>query len=127
MDFSRFERDVFGNVFTIKRGYSDKITYPYVIQAADLVQVRQILVARRATLTAYVGHPDVPLTITYGYFIDLDIPIDNWGQSNASVVVESVLYDTPGTTESFRTSSSLSSLTAPPASKVISGGRLTSV
>lgn len=99
MDFSRFERDVFGNVFAIKRGYSDKITYPYVVKAADIAQVRQILIARRATLTAYIGHPDVPLTITYGYFIDLDIPIDNWGQSDASIVVESVLYDTPGSTE----------------------------
>lgn len=99
MDFSRFERDVFGNVFTIQRGYSDKITYPYVIKAEDLVQVRQTLVARRATLTAYIGHPDVPLTITYGYFVDLDIPIDNWGQSEAGVIVESVLYDTPGSTE----------------------------
>ena len=43
-------------------------------------------------------HED-PQIVHRGYFVDLDIPIDNWGQSEAGVIVESVLYDTPGTTE----------------------------
>lgn len=98
MDFSRFERDTFGTIFTIPRGYSDKITYPYVIPESDIVQTRQILVARRALLTAYIGHPEVPITITYGYFTDLEIPLSDWGRSEASVVVESVLFETPGNT-----------------------------
>jgi hypothetical protein len=99
MDFSRFTRDTFGNITTIQRGYSDKTTYPHVIPAEFIGQARQILVARRATLTAYIGHPDVALTITYGYFIDLDVPIEGHSQTSASVVVESVLYDTPDSGE----------------------------
>lgn len=99
MDFSRFTRDTFGNITTIQRGYSDKVTYPHVIPSEFIGQARSILVARRATLTAFIGHPDVALTITYGYFIDLDVPIEGHSQTSASVVVESVLYDTPDSGE----------------------------
>ncbi|MFD2112565.1 hypothetical protein [Thiorhodococcus fuscus] len=100
MDFSRFTRDpVFGDITAIPRGYSDKTTFPHVIPADAVGQARQLLVSRRAELTAYIGSPDVALSITYGYFVDLELPVDGASMSDASVVVESVLYDTPANAE----------------------------
>lgn len=97
VDYSRYERDVFGYATVIRRGYSDRVTFPHVIEPAELTQARSILAARRALPTVFVGSFDVPATIIYGYFQDLEQTYDSFAKVSGSVVVESILFDAPVT------------------------------
>lgn len=91
MDFSRFERDTWGNINVIRRGYSDRVKFNYVTEVTE--QVRQLLISRRATLTVFIGHGDYPITHVLGYYVDITTPYQEGEVDFCNITVESVLMD----------------------------------
>lgn len=99
IDYSRKERDTFGDIVVIKRGYTETVRYRFQIETATVGAARQLLAAQRAEATVFVGSTEAPETIVYGYYSDLLIPVERWSVSEAELSVESIVQDTPATTE----------------------------
>jgi hypothetical protein len=95
VDYSRKERDEFGAITLIERGYSDLVRYRFAIDTQTISQARQFLASRRAKGTVYVGAASAPETIAYGYYKDFTIPIESLSVSEATLEIESVTQDTP--------------------------------
>jgi hypothetical protein len=92
-DYSRKERDVFGDVILIERGYSDRVNYRMLLATAEVAQVRTLLASRRARLTAYIGSNQHPETIVLGYYQDFTIPIEGHEVTVGTLEVSSVVND----------------------------------
>lgn len=92
-DYSRKERDAFGNIILIERGYTDHITYNVQIDTERADEVRTLLASVRATLADYVGVDSMAVTKVTGYLNNFTITLDNSYLSSLSLEVESELHD----------------------------------
>lgn len=95
VDYSRKERDVFGNILLVERGYTDKVTYLVDFNTPDVDQIKTYLASRRAQFTIYVGSINVPETIVLGVYDDFGIPLESFSSSRSSLTVESIVQDKP--------------------------------
>lgn len=95
VDYSRKERDVFGNILLVERGYTDKVTYLVDFDTPDVDQIKTYLASRRAQFTIYVGSINVPETIVLGVYDDFGIPLESFSSSRSSLTVESIVQDKP--------------------------------
>ena len=75
VDYSRKERDTFGNITLIERGYSDLVRYNVVIETSDAAVVRALLASKRASSAVYVGHADHVITHVTGYLQSFSIDL----------------------------------------------------
>jgi hypothetical protein len=91
VDYSRKERDTFGEITLIERGYSDVVSYPVEINTADIAQIKNLLASKRAIQATYVGSLDVSVTEVSGYLAQFDITYDNWKTSTLTLEVEGEL------------------------------------
>jgi len=92
-DYSRKERDTFGNIDIIERGYSNLVNYALAYDDTLLDQIRDYLASRRVALTVYVGLVDDPKTICLGYYEDFNIGLEPGPVSEGTLIVDSVVYD----------------------------------
>jgi hypothetical protein len=92
IDYSRKERDAFGNITIIERGYSDLITYSVVISTADADQVRTLLASKRAVSAAYIGASGHDVLSVEGYLNNFSITFENWNISRLTIEVESEIH-----------------------------------
>ncbi|WP_041447068.1 hypothetical protein [Thiocystis violascens] len=92
VDYSRKDRDAFGNITLIPRGYTDVVRYRVAIRTADAAQVRNLLASKRAVSAAYVGHADHAVVNVTGYLTSFRIPLDNWNVSVITIEVEGVVH-----------------------------------
>ena len=89
VDYSRFDRDEFGEITVIQRGYSDTLTYQVELPRGQEAGIKSFLSSLRTTKATYVGHPDAPLTHMEGYLRSLKISVNDWGHTVATITVES--------------------------------------
>lgn len=89
VDYSRKERDPFGNITIIPRGYSDVVTYAVDIDTHETDQVRTLLASKRAVKALYVGTVNNAATIVEGYLNNFTINMSDWNTSQLSLEVES--------------------------------------
>jgi hypothetical protein len=75
VDYSRKERDTFGNITLIERGYSDLVRYNVIIETAQASTVRALLALKRAVSAAYVGSADHDITHVTGYLQSFSIDL----------------------------------------------------
>lgn len=75
LDFSRVDRDDFGNISVTKRGYADLMTFNVKIDASDFSYVRQTMEGLRGTPSVWLGNDDDASKAVYGIYKDLNI---NW-------------------------------------------------
>jgi hypothetical protein len=90
VDYSRFERDPFGEITAIKRGYSDSVTF--VVLASDYATAttaRSTLASKRAEQAEYIGHPDHLITHITGYLRSLKTELVNWNRVLFTFTVDS--------------------------------------
>lgn len=92
VDYSRKERDAFGNITVIERGYADAVTFQVSILTADAAAVRALLASKRAVSAEYVGHADHDVTKVTGYLNSFSIVLDNWNRSSLTLEVEGEVH-----------------------------------
>jgi hypothetical protein len=92
VDYSRKERDEFGNLTLIERGYTDVVRYRVAISTANAAQVRNLLASKRAVSAAYVGHADHAVVNVTGYLTSFSVPLDNWNVSVITIEVEGIVH-----------------------------------
>lgn len=97
IDYSRKERDTFGTMTLIERGYSDTVRYQFALSTNSIVAAKQFLATRRAKATVYATQEWPYDPLIYGYFMDLTLPYENWNISTAQLEVESIVLSVPAT------------------------------
>lgn len=88
IDYSRKERDEFGNITVIQRGYSDAVSFSVEIDTENASAVKAILAACRAISVEYTGDTGLDVTTVTGYLNQFSITIDNFKTSTLSLEVE---------------------------------------
>lgn len=91
LDFSRKDRDTFGNAVLVKRAFANLATYAAKVLTSRVGYVRRILSERRATPTVFIGSENRPETIVYGYYRDLTITLAGPSSSDCSIEVEGLV------------------------------------
>ena len=72
-DFSRKERDIFGNFTIIERRFAKVASYDVFIQNPDVNAAFNQLARVRAIPTVYIGADDMPETVVLGFYKDFSI------------------------------------------------------
>ena len=77
-DFSKKERDIFGNYDVLERAWSKTSSYQVVTAASDFNKIYRRLAAVRAVPCIYIGHDQVGFEpmFTYGFYKDFGITVD---------------------------------------------------
>ena len=91
IDFSRKERDAFGNNYILERRYIDKVDYDIQIDSDKVDDVKQILSDIRATPAVYIGSENkFKSTVVYGFYRDFSIVIAGSKKSSCAIQVEGI-------------------------------------
>lgn len=72
-DFSRKERDIFGNFTIIERRFAKVANFDVFLENSDVNRVFGQLAKVRATPTVYIGAGDKPETVVVGFYKDFSI------------------------------------------------------
>ena len=88
LDFSRKERDVFGDFDITERRFSNRAELPVSIRTANIAYVQRVLADVRAIPVAYVAAESQRETIIYGFFRSFDIVLDGPVWSECVIEVE---------------------------------------
>lgn len=91
-DFSRIDRDDFGDVSITERGWADETSFQFLMPSADAYRVKRILTRNRAQRAVYFSDPAEGRlgTLVLGIAKPLSIPLKSDGNSFASLEVEGV-------------------------------------
>lgn len=92
-DYSRKDRDAFGNPIIVQRPFSDLIDYKFTFPATDARRVKGILAGLRATACVYHAGPDTLMfgTTAFGFYNNFDIPLTDRSMSFATLQVEGLV------------------------------------
>ena len=89
VDYSRKDRNPFGEIEIIERGYSDVVRYKVEVETNRLQIIKDTLAGVRAVHANYVGHTDFSvIAVPEGYLNSFSITIDNWKISSLTLEVE---------------------------------------
>ena len=91
IDFSRKDRDTFGNAIVIRRAFANLVTYAVKVQTNRVAFVRDLLADRRATPTVYIGSDNHPATVVFGFYRDFTITLAGPSSSDCSIEVEGLI------------------------------------
>lgn len=92
VDYSRKERDEFGDITVIERGYADLVNYRVLIETEQAAAVRALLASKRAVSATYSGHADHEVLIVTGYLNQFSISLENWQHSLLTLEVEGEVH-----------------------------------
>ena len=88
-DYSRKERDAFGNAIIVERAFSQVVDYDVKITTSDARRVQGRLAEYRTTPIVWIGTPDQSYgTLIYGFYRRFDITLSSPTLSDASIEVE---------------------------------------
>lgn len=88
IDFSRKERDAFGNYNVVERGFSKRAEYDVAIPTESVARVQRTLAKNRAKPLVWIGEDSYESTIVYGYYRSFDISLSGPSVSDATITVE---------------------------------------
>lgn len=91
LDFSRKDRDTFGNSILIRRAFARRVQYSAHVSTPLVGYVSRIFSERRALPTVYIGSEEHPETIAYGFFRDFTITLAGPSSSDCSIEVEGLI------------------------------------
>lgn len=91
LDFSRKERDTFGNAIVTQRNFAKRVGYTVTVDTAFVATIQQTLADLRTTSATWIGSELHPSTITYGFYKDFDIIISNNTKSLLTISVEGLV------------------------------------
>lgn len=87
-DYSRKERDTFGNMIIVERGYSKRADFDVIVQTSMVSQVQRLLGKYRAKPLVWIGEASFQSTILYGYYKEFNLVISGPTASDCSISVE---------------------------------------
>lgn len=87
-DFSRKERDQFGNYIVVERDFSKRAEYDVAVDTGSVSRVQRLLAKYRARPLVWIGEESYESTIVYGYYRSFDINISGPSISDATITVE---------------------------------------
>lgn len=90
-DYSRKDRDAFGNTIITPRAFSKRADYDVTVETKYAAAVQKTLADLRTTPTVYVGDPNRPETVVYGFFKSFTIVLSNPSISECSIDVEGLV------------------------------------
>lgn len=88
--YSRKERDAFGNFVLVKRSYSDWAKFNVSIEPDQSAAVKALITSLRDTLCLWIGDPDYPHTIIYGFPKDFSIVFPYHTLHKCSLEIEGI-------------------------------------
>jgi len=89
-DFSRKERDDFGNAILVERPFAKLIDFDFIVNTNEVRRTAILLETVRATPAVYYAGPDTERfgTTVYGFFRNFSINLDGPAISNVTLEVE---------------------------------------
>lgn len=87
-DYSRKEKDDFGNYQLIQRSYSKRAKFSFPILNEQIDSVQDLLVSLRTTPCVWIGDDRYTSTIVYGFYKDFDIVIAYHIVSDCNLEIE---------------------------------------
>ena len=90
-DYSRKERDTFGNMIIVERGYSKRAEFDVMVQTGMVSQVQRLLSKYRAKPLVWIGEATYQSTILYGYYKEFNLVISGPTVSDCSISVEGLI------------------------------------
>jgi len=88
VDYSRKERDTFGNPVVIQRSFAKRANYVVTANTGYVGSIQQTLSELRTTNLAWIGSVNFPSTIIFGYYKDFDVILSNPSTSKLSLEIE---------------------------------------
>lgn len=88
IDFSRKQRDDFGNTTIVERRYIDKFDYDIQIETADTYYIKNFLASLRATPAVYIGSGNYLVTVVFGFYRDFGIILAGPKKSACTLQIE---------------------------------------
>lgn len=92
-DYSRKERDSFGNPIIVERAFSDLVDYKFTFPATDARRVKSLLAGLRSTPAVYHAGPDTLMfgTTVFGFYTGFEIPLTDRNMSFATMQIEGLV------------------------------------
>lgn len=90
-DYSRKDRDTFGNITVIEREYSDAVSFQVDIPTDKAAQVRRLLAQYRSTPAAYTISFENDDFLVFGFYADFAIPIQAFNYSTMNTEIEGLV------------------------------------
>lgn len=87
-DYSRKEKDDFGNYQLIQRSYSKKAKFSMAVLNEQIDSLQDLLVSLRTTPCVWIGDDRYTSTAIYGYYKDFDITIAYHLVSDCNIEIE---------------------------------------
>tara|TARA_R110000796_G_scaffold162657_1_gene279627 strand:+ start:282 stop:1187 length:906 start_codon:yes stop_codon:yes gene_type:complete len=88
-DYSRKERDAFGNAIILERAFAQKAIYEVSIFTADARRVQKFLAEYRAKPLVWIGNQDPTYgLIVYGFYTQFSINLSTFSTSYSTIEVE---------------------------------------
>ncbi|MBS6039756.1 hypothetical protein [Pseudomonas sp.] len=90
-DYSRKERDDFGNTVIVERDYSKRAEFDVMVPTSMISQVQRLLSKYRAKPLVWIGEASYQSTILYGYYKEFNLVISGPTASDCSISVEGLI------------------------------------
>ena len=87
-DYSRKEKDTFGNYVLIQRSYSKRAKFSMAVLNEQIDALQDLLVSLRTTPCVWIGDDNYTCTYIYGYYKDFDIVIAYHLVSDCNIEIE---------------------------------------
>lgn len=90
-DYSRKERDEFGNMVVVERDYSKRADFDVMVPTGMVSQVQRLLSKYRAKPLVWIGEASLQSTILYGFYKEFNLVISGPTASDCSISVEGLI------------------------------------
>lgn len=90
-DFSRKERDAFGNFTIVERRFARLAEYDVFLNNAEVSPTFKALAAVRAEPTVYIGNAEMPETVVLGFYKDFSVLRTGPGSSEMTLEIEGLV------------------------------------
>lgn len=87
-DYSRKEKNDFGDYTLIQRSYSKRASYSMAVLNEQIDSLQDLLVGLRTTPCVWIGDERYESTMIYGFYKDFDIVISNHTVSDCNLEIE---------------------------------------
>lgn len=88
LDYSRKERDQFGEPVIVKRNFAKRANYLVSVETQYVDSVQNTLSDLRTVPLTWIGDPNFPSTIIFGYYKDFDIVLTAHSVSTMNLEIE---------------------------------------
>lgn len=90
-DYSRKERDTFGNIVVTPRAFSDTGDFQIVVDTDRVAKIKRLLTDIRAKPVVWIGEASYEATIIYGFFKSFDLIYSGPNVSDCQLSIEGLI------------------------------------